>query len=73
MVAITGGDNAAKRDIKEGVGRLNRVQQDILADLMTRREDFFKSFLADYDYLNADDLRKVLKLTAQLKAYHFSR
>lgn len=70
---ITGGDNAAKRDIKRGIAALNRVQQDILADLVTRRADFFKAFISDYDYLDGNDLRKVLKLTSELKAMHFSR
>lgn len=73
MITITGGDKAAKRDIKNGLNKLNRVQQDILADLMTRREAFFKAFLADYDYLDGDDLREVLDLTSELKSYHFSR
>ena len=70
---ITGGDNAAKRDIKAGVAKLNRVQQEYLADLLNRRDKFFKAFLADYDCLNGDDLRKVLDLTSKLKANHFSR
>lgn len=73
MVAITGGDNAAKRDIKEGVAKLNRMEQDILADLVTRRAEFFKAFLFDYDYLDNNDLRKVLGLTNKLKFNHFSR
>ena len=70
---ITGGDNATKRDIKAGIAKLNRVQQDILADLLTRREDFLKAFLADYDCLDGDDLRKVLDLTNALRGKHFSR
>lgn len=73
MVAITGGDNTSKRDIKEGIAKLNRVQQNILADLVTRRAEFFKAFLADYDYLDGGDLREVLNLTSELKGYHFSK
>lgn len=73
VTTITGGDNAAKRDIKEGLAKLNRIEQDILADLITRRIDFFKAFLFDYDYFDEEDLRKVLDLTNKLKFNHFSK